>query len=111
MCLCVRALFILDFYLVFEATQSLWWTEKIRAEERRWINERTADQLVLNLPWWIFNIWTETELTVEQVNGRKDEGLPDRSGQKKIFRLCAYDFTSRDENENCGQAFFYSEGS
>lgn len=49
-CVCVRALFILDFYLVFEATQSLWWTEKIRAEERRWINERTADQLVLNLP-------------------------------------------------------------
>lgn len=69
MCLCVRALFILDFYLVFEAPQSLWWTEKIRAEERRWINERTADQLVLNLPWWIFNIWTETELTVERVNG------------------------------------------
>lgn len=49
MCLCAHALFILDFYLVFEATQSLWWTEKISAEERWWINERTADQLVLNL--------------------------------------------------------------
>lgn len=43
---------------------------------------------------------------MERVNGRKDEGLPDRNGQKKIFRLCAYDFTSRDKNKNCGHAFF-----
>lgn len=49
-CLRVCALFIPDLYLIFEATQSLWWSGKIRAEERGSINGRTADQLVLNLP-------------------------------------------------------------
>lgn len=46
---------------------------------------------------------------MEVVNGRNEEGLPDRNGQEKIFQLCVGDFDSdkdqEDKTENCGQAF------